>query len=181
MKTSILMASVALLTLTGGIAAHAETITTKTVVQQENLPNTNKINLTAFDVNEDGTLSMAEVGERLFRLFDRDGNHSIDNLEWSTKAVMTVIPMEKETLKLVDLNDDGNPETVEHTQETFLKESRLMRFDENRDGLSPKEFIDTGYEVLDDDEDRLINLEEWKEAYMEAVHAPVNEPERYQN
>jgi hypothetical protein len=179
MKMKILMASAALITL-GGAPAHAETVTTKTVVQQEEMPGVNKINLTAFDVNEDGTLSMQEVGERLFRLFDRDGNHSIDNIEWDTKAIMTIIPMEQQTLKFVDLNDDGNPEVVEHTEATFLKDSHLMRFDDNKDGLTPKEFIGKGYENLDDDQDKLINLEEWKEAYMESLHSPVNEPEKYQ-
>ncbi len=180
MKLNILMASAALIALAGIPAAHAETVTTKTLVQQEEMPGVNKINLTAFDVNEDGTLSMQEVGERLFRLFDRDGNGSIDNIEWGTKAIMTIIPMEKETLKFVDYNDDGNAEVIQHTEQNFLKDSHLSRFDENHDGLTPKEFIDTGYEVLDDDEDRLINLEEWKEAYMESLHTPVNEPERYQ-
>jgi hypothetical protein len=70
---------------------------------------------------------------------------------------------------------------VDHTEETFIKQSQLMRFDGNMDGLSANEFINTGYEKLDDDEDKLINAEEWDEAYMELTRAPVNEPERYQN
>ncbi len=92
---------------------------------------------------------------------------------------MTIIPMEKMTLKLVDYDDDGDADESSHTYETFIKESHLMRFDDNKDGLSPAEFMSAGFEELDDDQDKLINLEEWKEAYLESLHAPVDEPERY--
>ncbi|MCC7305678.1 MAG: hypothetical protein IT558_05400 [Alphaproteobacteria bacterium] len=159
--------------------AAAATVTTTTIVQQEDLPNTNKINFMAFDLNEDNVLSMREIGEKLFRLFDLDGNHSIDNIEFNKKGVMTIIPMEKTTFIQVDYNDDGSTDEAAVSYQDFIRDSHLMRFDENMDGLTPAEFIETGIEELDDDQDKLINLEEWKEAYMESLHLPVNEPERY--
>lgn len=169
-------AAIALLSLAG--TASAETVTTKTTVQQKDIPDVNKVNLTAFDLDKNGVLTMREVGSYLFGVFDTDGNGSIDNIEFKKKRFMTIIPMEKETLKLVDSDNDGNAEVVEQSYESFIKQSMLMRFDENKDGLSPNEFIGKGYEVLDDDEDRLINHEEWQEAYLQTV-LPVNEPERY--
>ena len=170
------VAAIALLSLAG--TASAETVTTKTTIQQKDIPDVNKVNLTAFDIDKNGVLTMREVGSYLFGVFDTDGNGSIDNIEFKKKRFMTIIPMEKETLKLVDSNNDSNAEVVEQSYESFIKQSMLMRFDDNKDGLSPNEFIGKGYEVLDDDEDRLINHEEWQEAYLQTV-LPVNEPERY--
>jgi Ca2+-binding EF-hand superfamily protein len=162
-------------------AANAVTETTKITVQQKDIPDVNKVNLTVFDVDQNGVLSMKEVGTYLFKIFDTDGNHSIDNIEFKQTRFMTIIPMEKETLKLVDYNSDGKAEQVEHTYEEFVQKSQLARFDDDQDGLSPNEFIGEGYEVLDDDEDKLISLEEWEEAYLGLVSGKVNEPERYQN
>jgi Ca2+-binding EF-hand superfamily protein len=180
MNIKTLMASAALIALCGiASPALAETVTTKTVITQQELANTNQINFIAFDINNDGILTMKEVGEKLFHLFDQDGNGNIDNLEFDRKTVMTIIPMEKETLKLVDYNNDGHIEESIYTHEEFLQRSHLSRFDTSTDGLSAKEFIDTGYEVLDDDEDRLISLDEWREGYQVALHTKVNEPERY--
>lgn len=162
-------------------AAYAVTETTKTTVSQKDIPDVNKVNLTVFDLDKNGVLTMKEVGSYLFGVFDTDGNHSIDNIEFKQTRFMTIIPMEKETLKLVDFDDDGSAEQVDRTYEEFVKLSHLARFDDDQDGLSPNEFINEGYEVLDDDEDKLINREEWEEAYMDLVRALVNEPERYQN
>jgi hypothetical protein len=175
--TFTLLASTAVFLFNG--SAIAETVTTKTVVQQSIMPDTNKINFMAFDLNNDGILSRREVGEKLFTLFDLDGNGSIDNIEFDKKTVMTIIPMEKTTLTVVDFDDDGRADQAGSTYEDFIKESHLMRFDDNKDGLSPAEFINSGYEKLDDDEDKLISLEEWKEAYRVSLHTPVDEPERY--
>lgn len=181
MKTMYLMTAAAVALIGFSAVAQAETVTTKVNVQQKDIPDVNKVNLIVFDADKNGILSMKEVGQYLFDVFDNDKNGSIDNIEFKQKRFMTVIPMEKETTLQVDFNDDGIPEKVDHTEETFIKQSQLMRFDGNMDGLSANEFINTGYEKLDDDEDKLINAEEWDEAYMELTRAPVNEPERYQN
>ncbi len=185
MRNRILLSYVsAMAILTGGFAVHAETITTqqtvttKTHVQAQDLPDVNQINFSAFDVNRDGIYSMAEVGERLFESFDQDHNGFIDNLEWDRKTVMTITPMERETFRFVDEGSDGTTDSATYTYETFYQASGLMRFDENHDGLSAAEFIGEGFQPLDDDEDNLINLEEWKEAYLES-RPEHNQPERY--
>ena len=170
MKTSKLLYSVAILAAIGlPTFASAETITTKTYVETKDLPNVNEIEFGVFDVNNDGAYSMTEVGERLFKSFDRDSNGHIDNIEWDKKTVMTITPIEKETFKFIDYNDDGYTDTSTYTYETFFKASGLIKFDKNQNGLSAEEFIGVGFETLDDDENKLIDIEEWKEAYIQTL------------
>src|SRR5690606_33257010 len=76
---------------------HSETITTKTIVSQQDIPNVQKTNFSAFDLNGDNILSMSEVGQKLFYVFDTDGNEVLDNIEFNNKKIMTIIPMEKMT------------------------------------------------------------------------------------
>lgn len=178
-RTLLTVAGCAL--LTGMTPAQAETVvkTTKTVVHQKDLPNTKKTNFSAFDLNEDGILSMKEVGTKLFYIFDTDGNEVIDNIEFDHKQVMTIIPMEKTTYTFIDFGGDGDTDVADFTYEDFFKKSGLIRFDKNMDGLSAGEFIGYNIRELDDDDSTVIELEEWKEAYEEARHAPNAEQERY--
>ena len=149
-------------------ASIAETVTTKTFVQTKELPRVNQIDFSVFDMNRDGFYSMPEVGERLFASFDRDGNGNIDNIEWDERTILTITPMEKETFKFVDTNNDGVSDQASYTYETFYSASGLIRFDENLNGLSAAEFIGKGYNELDISDDNMINLEEWKRAYLES-------------
>ncbi len=182
MNYKILTYSTAILALFAvPMSVQADTVTTKTLVQAKALPNTDEINFSAFDANGDGEYSMQEVGERLFDVFDVNNDRSIDNIEWDHKSMMTITPMEQETYKFVDHNDDGVAEHVSYTREEFFQTSGLIKFDENYNGLSASEFIGVGFQELDDDDDNMINLEEWKEAYIES-RTPLNaEPERYNN
>jgi len=181
MKKHILMTTMATLAITvAAQSIHAETTTTTTIVQSQPAgDNTMKVNLMAFDSNHDNILSMREVGEKLFDLFDQDHNGYIDNIEFNKKMFITVIPMEKDTIKFVDYDDDGKPDAVTHTTETFMADSHLKRFDTNGDGLTPAEFIQTGYQKLDIDNDQMISKDEWKKAYHDSVYADINEPGIY--
>ncbi len=180
MKHKILTSSLALMSFMAFAPnAQSETVTTKTYVQQKDLKNVNTINFSAFDMNGDGEYSMEEVGERLFKSFDQDGNGVIDNIEWSKKTVMTITPMEEQTFTFVDTDDDGLVEKTTYEYDVFFKASKLAKFDENYDGLSAEEFIGENFHKLDDDNNNMINLEEWKEAYIESTVFPNAEPERY--
>ena len=161
--------SVAALTMAMPVSmAHAETVTTKTFVQAKDNPAVNEIDFTVFDINNDGIFSMEEVGKRLFISFDRDNNDLIDNIEWNKKTVLTIAPMEQETFQFIDYDDDGYTDKSTYTYQTFYQASGLVRFDDNADGLSASEFIDTPMQKLDKDGDNLINLKEWEEAYKES-------------
>ena len=175
----LLLASAAFLAFGAGAPAFAETVTTTTVVSQKDVPNMIKTDFSTFDLNGDNILSMREVGAKLFYIFDTDGNEVIDNIEYEHKQVMTIIPMEKQTFTFVDFNSDGKAEATAYDYEGFIKESRLMRFDKNMDGLSAHEFVDYTFLEMDDNNDKAVTLDEWKEAYIASL-APKNaEPERY--
>lgn len=174
----LLLASVAGMALIT-MPAHAETVTKKTVVQQKELPEMNKTNFSAFDLNDDQVLSMQEVGEKLFYIFDTDGNEVIDNIEFDHKQVMTVIPMEKDTYTFVDWDNDGEAEQSTYTRENFFEVSGLMRFDKNMDGLTAEEFIGKTMLELDIDKSKVIELDEWESAYEESVRPANAEQERY--
>ncbi|MGN7438381.1 MAG: hypothetical protein ACTHOO_07025 [Alcanivorax sp.] len=159
--------------------AQAETVKTEMTVEQKALPNIEEVNFSAFDLNNDGDFTKQEIGERLFKSFDRDGNQMIDNIEWDHKTVMTIIPMEVKTLTYIDSDDDGKNEDIQYDYETFVEISGLSKFDKNMNGLSAKEFIEKGYQALDTDDDNLISLKEWKAAY-ELSDKPANaDQDRY--
>lgn len=153
------------------VVTDSVTTTTKSVVNQKPIPGFVEVNFASLDINKNGTLSMPEVGERLFYIFDADGNEVIDNVEFNQNRVITIAPMEKHTLKMVDFESDGNVEVSSYTYETFSKASGLTRFDEDRDGLSASEFINTSMLKLDTDDSKSIELDEWKKAYI-ASRAP---------
>ena len=153
------------------VVTDSVTMTTKSVVNQKPVDGHVEVNFDSLDLNKNGTLSMVEVGERLFYIFDVDGNEVIDNIEFNQNRVITIAPMEKHTLKMVDFESDGNVELSTYTYETFSRTSGLTRFDEDRDGLSASEFIDTSMLKLDTDESKMIELDEWKKAYI-ATRAP---------
>jgi hypothetical protein len=174
-------AAVALLTTAVISTAGAETVRTEVRTETQTLEDVNQIPFSMFDVNKDGIFEKEEVGEQLFYVFDRDGNEVIDNIEWDMKSVYTIMPMEKTTYKFVDYDDDGLTDETTYTYETFYKASGLIRFDNNQDGLSPAEFIGVGFLNLDDSGNKMIELEEWKEAYTVSLSPKNAEMERYNN
>ncbi len=172
--TKILWGTAAVLLIAGAAMAEETKIRTEVHTKVQDLPNVKKVNFSAFDTNGDGKYSMEEVGTRLFESFDLDDNESIDNQEWSERAVMTITPIEQETFEFVDVGNDGDTDYTNYTYQTFYKESGLMKFDENKNGLSAKEFIGKGFEALDTDQDKLISKDEWQAAYMEGRLSPAS-------
>lgn len=161
------------------VPANAKTVKEKITVTQKPLPNVDVVDFLSFDANHDGTLSMAEVGQKLFYIFDRDGNEVIDNIEFDEKKVMTIIPMEKQVFTYVDYDDDGKTDHKEYDHATFFQQSHLMRFDDEMNGLSPSDFIETGYLELDDNNSKYIEFDEWQEAYLQLTIPRHVEQERY--
>ena len=172
-------AAIAALCISAPLSAKAETVHTETHVKTQDLEGVQKVNFSDFDLNNDGTFSKEEVGEHLYYLFDQDGNEVIDNIEWSQKNVYTITPMEKETYKFIDYNGDGYTDVSTYSYDTFYEESGLIMFDKNKNGWSAEEFIETSFQELDDNDNNIIDLEEWKAAYTEMTIPEVAKQDKY--
>ncbi len=99
--------------------------------------NARVLNLDDFDTNGDGVITREEVGDRLFHIFDKDGNGVIDNLEYEKKMIATVVPTKKTTKITYDYNSDGVVDKEVTTSEQFMKGTQLSRFDASGKGLTP--------------------------------------------
>lgn len=127
------------------------------------------INFVDFDVNRDAIMSVNEIGETLFNIYDTDGNEVIDNIEYDRRAAVTIMPVEKNTVVHYDMDNDGIADKVTYTYETFMQNSLLARFDANRDGLSPREFTGLHFMEADVNNDKAVDLAEWKGSYIPAI------------
>jgi hypothetical protein len=124
------------------------------------------INFIQFDMNNDKILSINEIGLMLFKLYDTDGNQVIDNIEYERRAVVTVLPMEKNTVVSYDFDGDGLADKTQYTQETFSRDTLLTRFDSNKDGLSAHEFMDMHFNEADVNNDKVVDEKEWRGSYI---------------
>lgn len=127
------------------------------------------VNFKYLDVNSDGILSRKEVGQKLFYLFDTDGNGVIDNIEIKKNQVITLVPFEKVELTMIDFDDDGKADIVNITSDQFMDYSMLNRFDKDNDGLTAEEFIGHSALELDADKSGVVEFREWKEVYDKSV------------
>lgn len=141
---------------------------------------TRLVNLMDYDANNDGVLSTREVGEMLFKLFDSDGNMLIDNQEFEKRNVMSLVPMEKETVVQYDFDNDGLADKVERAHETFMKKTQLSRFDMVGEGISPHDFMGKSFMLVDIDRSRFVEINEWRGAY-DALINQQNQKQVYFN
>jgi hypothetical protein len=124
-----------------------------------------RIDFMEFDENGDALLTRAEIGNRLFKLYDTDGNQVIDNIEYERRAVLTVTPMETTTSVHYDFDGDGVVDESQFDHHAFLEASQLARFDKNLDGLSPHEFLGRDFMEADVDKSKMVEMKEWQGAY----------------
>lgn len=171
--------SLAIYILLTSTVIHADTITETTFVKQQASPDVNKIDFMSFDLNHDSKLSMSEVGDVLFDAFDRDNNGAIDNIEYDKASVSTVISMEVTTLTFIDFDDDGVSDTSTISKDEFLKRSNLMRFDKDKDGLTPRDFMGSEVKAMDINHNNLIEKDEWQRQYALKVKPKVSISKRY--
>ena len=183
MKYSLKFALTAALLATGISAAQAETVTTTetttTVETDVVTEGTTRFDITELDIDNDEIISVEEVGEKLFYIYDTDGNEVIDNTEYDNPSVVTVVPMEKETVHAVDFDNDGKAEQTTYTYDRFMKRTGLAMFDRDNDGLSAKDFLGgTAFMQADINGNHTIDLKEWKSTYSTEVQA-MDDSERF--
>lgn len=170
-KTSLLLSVAACALVLTAVPAFADdTVVTKTVTaQMPGQAGSKTINLNNFDLNKNGILSTFEVGEMLFKLFDTDTSGAIDSTEFEFKSVITVAPMEKMTTISYDYDNNGVADKTMYTFEKFTQDTQLAKFDKNKDGLSPHEFVEETFGQIDTDHNGGTDLVEWRNAYMTKI------------
>jgi Ca2+-binding EF-hand superfamily protein len=162
------------------LSASATTIGTETRLVYKPIPEATVVDFRVFDGNRDNILSMEEVGEKLFYTFDKDGNQLVDNIEFTRPMVLTFAPMERITMQYVDFNNDGMADKTTQTQEQFMQQTGLSRFNRDGTGLAADEFIGVPFKGVDRDKSGQIDVREWKEVYIASLRAlPQNETFRY--
>lgn len=163
------------------MAESVKTTTTRTIITNKPIAGATAVDFSVFDTNQDGVYSKEEVGERLFKSFDKDGNELVDKNEWKLKTVITIIPMQRQTIKSVEYNNDGIAHETVHTYEEFNAATGLSKFDLNKNGLSAQEFIGKDFYKVDTNKDNFIDIDEWRSAYIESLpKVPMhNRPSNY--
>lgn len=169
MKFKVIASVSALALIMSASFAPAATVESTTTTRQAPYPGGKTINLNNFDLNKDNMLSSYEVSEMLFKLFDTDTSGAIEPAEFDFRSVLTVAPMEKTTAWSYDYDNDGVADNTQYTFQTFTQDTQLARFDQNKDGLSPHEFVDKTLAAIDTDGNNRIDLTEWRTAYMARI------------
>ncbi len=159
----------------------AKKVTVREEVAPRNAPNDKAINFMAFDLNGDGVLSRDEVGEKLYEIFDRDGNEVIDNIEMKKPTLLVFTPMTKKTIEIIDYHSGDKPQKNNVSEEAFLQKSQLSKFDESKDGLSPLDFLGMPFNQVNVKRDGVIDLYEFKRAYAAIVKPKHEESFNYNN
>ncbi len=142
-------------------------------------PNKKSINLMEFDLNDDGRLTQEEVGEKLFKVFDRDHNGVIDNREMKKVGLITLAPMQRKTTETIEYKSLDHPTKTTINEEEFLHRSQLVKFDKDEDGLTPLDFLGMTFLKVNVKKDDVIDLYEWKRAYAESVRGKHQEQYNY--
>lgn len=157
----------------------ASKATVRFEVSPQEKPYKTVINFMEFDLNGDGSLTHAEVGERLFKMFDTDGNQVIDNIEMKRVGILAFTPMTRKTIEIVEYAADGTPKKTNVSEEEFLKTSNLSKFDKDADGLTPLDFLEQPFNKVNVKRDGVIDLYEWKRAYADSVKPKHQEQFNY--
>lgn len=139
------------------------------------------IRLMDFDLNGDGILTQSEIGEKLFKIFDKDHNGVIDNREMKKVGFLTILPMQKKLTETIEYKTPDRPIKTTVSEEEFLQRSQLVKFDKDEDGLSPLDFLGMSFLKVNVKKDDVIDLYEWKRAYADSVKPEHEEAYNYNN
>ena len=179
MKKALKLALATGLLVSATALAQAETVVTETTVRHDVPADAKALHLDALDINNDGIIAPDEVGEKLFFIYDTDGNEVIDNNEFDDERVVTVTPVERESIRVVDFDGDGDADQTTYSYERFMEQSRLAMFDKDDSALSAEEFMNMGFLKADVNEDNMVDMREWKSAYEAGLSPHDDDSSRY--
>ncbi len=145
------------------------------------LQNQKYIEIDDMDLNHDKRLVRTEVAEYLFYYFDRDGNESLDRIEYRRERELSFKPNEDSVLRMIDLDNDGFDDDVVYTNESFFKEAMIGDYDPDELPIDAKYFMDVSFLRLDTDHSRAIELDEWQKIYGKYAVVKPNAPPKAAN
>lgn len=117
----------------------------------------------AWDLEQDGFVTLGELSRGLFAVLDRDGDDRISGVELALHARM-ILPRRARSLEAWDPSGDGVIDRRE-LREGLERLGLLRAYDADEDGqVTDLELTDALMAQLDADEDGLVSLAEWRAA-----------------
>ncbi len=191
-----ILASAAFLIDTASAATSAKTVTTQTntvapdgsvqyekhtVVTTGEVP-VRPMTFYYYDKGFDRIVSSYELTPTIFEIWDKDNNKMIDMGEFYDNELVMYEPVEYSNRTYTDLDADGHPELTR--EEYTVRLTQLPMYatinSDGKDGISAYEFVGTGFQAVDRDDDNQISYNELSKAFYEQPRF-ASEPDLYNN
>jgi len=149
------------------------------------LANQTEIDIPALDLDGDGRIRREEAAEYLFYYFDRDGNETLTNGEYSADREISVLPYEASAAPFVDLDGDGKDDGAVYTTESFLAKTMTGEYDPPAEGaaavVTAKKMTGMSFLKTDDDRSGAIEMTEWRKAWLLNAAVKPKQPPKAAN
>jgi hypothetical protein len=120
-----------------------------------------------YDTSHHNIVANAELTEPVFKIWDTDGNDSIDNHEYYNNAMVMYEPVEYNKRTYQDIDMDGLPELTK--EEYTIRLQKLPGYPtlntDKKDGISVYEFTGFGFQAADLDDNNQVSYDELRKAF----------------
>lgn len=149
------------------------------------LANQTEIDIPALDIDGDGRIRREEAAEYLFYYFDRDGNETLTNGEYSADREISILPYETSAAPFVDLNGDGKDDGTVYTTESFLAAVMQGEYDPPAEGaaavVTAKKMAGMSFLKTDDNGSGAIEMTEWQKSWLRNAAVKPKQPPKAAN
>lgn len=133
-----------------------------------------------YDAKAGEIVAASDMSKEIFQIWDKDRNGYVSPQEFYENAMIIYEPTETSTTVFSDVNG-----RLKVTQEEYtLRLQRIPAYGEinkdNKAGISAYEFLGTGFQEADDNDDNQISYGEFTEAFYGQPRM-ASEQERYNN
>lgn len=134
-----------------------------------------------YDVERSRIVAADDMSESIFNLWDKDSNDLIDMDEFYSNQMVIYEPIEYSKRTYQDVDADGALELTQ--QEYTLRLQQISTYSEinkdDKEGISVHEFIDTGFQKADANDDNYISYDELRNSFYGQPRFITTESERY--
>jgi len=120
-----------------------------------------------YDAKAGEIIAADTVTEDIFKLWDVDGNGYISPQEYYHNAMVVYEPVETRTQVFADVDADGRMELTR--EEYTLRLQQIPHYaainTDGKAGISAHEFLGTGFQPADRNDDNKVSLSEFTEAF----------------